>query len=91
MEIFLNIAPKRALRGNVFKCHITIIHFCLNDVFHQQFPQYALCTIEHTILYGNHNSLIFLNNLLRTSARSAEIVLTIYLILFNKFFLKQAP
>ena len=55
---------------------------------HQHQPQYALRTIDHTTLYVNHNSLIVLNNFLGTSARSAEIVLTIALNLLTKLSLK---
>ena len=88
MDIFLNIAPKRAARKfqNVFEQSSI---FRLNEDFHQPRPQYALRTIDRTILYVNQNSLIVLNNFLRTSARSAEIVLTIALILVNKLLFKR--
>ena len=91
MGIFLNISPKRAQRGKFFNIIEQSFIFRLNDDFHQPRPQYALRTIAHTTLYLNHNSLIVLNNLLRTSARSAEVVLTTALILLTKFLLKQAP
>ena len=65
--------------------------FRLNDDFHQHRPQSALRTIDHTTLYVNQNSLIVLNKFLRTSARSAEIVLTIALNLLTKFLLNQDP
>ena len=58
MDIFLNIAPKRAQRGNVCDVIEQSFIFRLNDDFHQPRPQYALLTIDHTTLYVNQNSLI---------------------------------
>ena len=65
--------------------------FRLNEEFNQPRPQYALRTIDHTTLSVGQYPLVVLNKFRRTSARSAEVVLTIVPILLTKFVLNQVP
>ena len=88
---FFLTSPPSARRAEMFwnaveKSFILRLH----DDFHQPRPQYALRTIDHTTLSVGHYPLVVLNKFWRTSARSAEVVLTIALILFTKFLLNQS-
>ena len=91
IDIFLNIAHKHAQRGIFWNVVEQSFIFRLNVDFHQPRTQYALRTIDHTTLYVNQNSVIVLNTFWRTSARSAEVLLTTAPILLTNFVLNQSP
>ena len=47
MDIFLTIAPKREQRGNVLKCHLTIIHFSFEWRFSS--TSSPVCTTTYSV------------------------------------------
>ena len=91
MDIFLNIAPRRAQRGIFWNVIEQSFIFRLNVDFHQPRTQYALRTIDHTTLCVNQYSRVVLNKFWRTSARNAEALLTVAPILLTNFVLNQGP